>query len=175
MNVDANNISISANSYGALISLLALERRLIAPESMILIAPYSFDKLKPWILPLSLMVKLMPQTVIKALKLPVSSAMLQDFFLHHKKGMTKKDLLGSTAVHFFVGSDDAVSPAKSVVKWSETFNKHAPKDTPFIDDLQAHHITYPGVKHFEIPTLIQRDILSRSIDFIEKTHTIRSR
>jgi len=175
LNIEANHISISANSYGALISLLALEKRLITPESMVLVAPYSCDKLKSWALPLGLMVKLMPQTVIKALHLPVSPVMLKDFFRYHTKGMTKKDLLGSTAVHFFVGSADTIAPAKNVVKWSKTFNNQPLQNTPFVDDVQAHHIIYPGVKHFEIPPQTQRDILSRSIDFIEKTHQLRSR
>ena len=49
LKIPESNLVIGANSYGALASLLALEQRLISPESMILVAPLSLDKFRPWV------------------------------------------------------------------------------------------------------------------------------
>lgn len=174
-NIDTNCIAINANSYGALISLLALEKRLITPETMVLVAPYSFDKFKPWILPLSLLAKLMPDKIAQILKLPVSSPMVCDFLKHHKHSMRKKDLLGSTAVHFFVGADDKISSPRDVKKWCKTFNANTSPDIPFVDNVQAHCSIYDNVPHFEIPQPVQEDIATKSINFIRETRTIRAR
>ena len=101
-NINPLHTTISANSYGGLISLLALEKKLITPESMVLVAPFSFDKFKRWVLPLTLISKLMPGKISKILKLPISDPMLTDFLKHHTRGISKKTLLGNTAVHFFI-------------------------------------------------------------------------
>ena len=173
-NIDVYNAVIAANSYGALISLLALEKNLITPESMVLVAPFSFDKFKPWILPLRIIAKMMPDKISQILKLPVSSEMVKDFLKHHTKGMRRKNLLGSTAVHFFVGAEDKIASVETVKKWSYQFNKDMPSQVPFVDNLQAHCMVYPGVPHFEIPDHIQQDISDRSIKFIRNTHKLRS-
>lgn len=171
---DTNHIAIHANSYGALICLLALEKNLISPENMILIAPFSMEKFKQLRLPLNILAKLMPEKITQILKLPISSKMLIDFLDHHTHGMERKNLLGSTAVHFFVGSDDKVSSPKAIQKWCKQFNTHQPKNVPFVDTIQAHYKEYPGVKHFNIPDEIHQDIMMRSIDFINRTRKLRS-
>ncbi len=171
---NTNNTAISANSYGALISLMALERKFISPESMILVAPYSFDKFKPWVLPIKLISKLFPEKIIDLLKLPVSSGMLKDFLKYHTHAMTKKDLLGSTAVHFFIGSEDKISSQKSIERWSKTFNNQSPSHLAFVDNKQAHYTIYEGVPHFDIPPSVQEDIDRKAISFITKTKKIRS-
>ena len=172
--IDSKHISISANSYGALISLMALEEKLISPDSMVLIAPFSLDKFRPWVLPLHLITKFMPDKVEKILKLPISAAMLTDFLRKHTKGMTKKDLLGHTAVRFFVGSADRISSLTDVQKWCRVFNAHTPADYPFVDNTQANYTVYEGVPHFNIPEQVQRDITTRSINFIRKTLEINT-
>ena len=174
-NIDPENTAINANSYGALISLLALEKGLIEPESMTLVAPFSLDKFKRWVLPLRLLLKLMPNKISKVLNLPVSSTMLVDFLKNHTHGMTKKDLLGSTAVHFFVGAEDTISSKSDIKRWCETFNSHTPSHTPFIDGIQSHCTVYEGVPHFKIPPSVHNDIMVKSINFIRKTRDIRSR
>ena len=173
--VSPNQISIHANSYGALISLLALEKNLISPESMVLIAPFSMDKFKQLRIPLSILTKFMPEKITKILKLPISSEMLIDFLKKHTRGMEKKDLLSNTAIHFFVGSQDKVSSPKTIQKWCQQFNTHQPKNVPFVDSIQAHYKEYPDVKHFNIPDEIHQDIMMRSIDFINLTRRLRSR
>ena len=173
--VDINNTVISANSYGALISLMALEKKFISPESMILVAPYSFDKFKPWVVPIKLISKLVPEKMTELLKLPVSSAMLKDFLKYHTHAMTKKGLLGSTAVHFFVGSEDKISSQKDIRKWCKVFNKQTPSHVAFVDNKQAHYIVYEGVPHFDIPPSVREDISRKAISFIRKTKKIRSR
>ena len=173
-NIDTEHSVISANSYGGLISLLALEKNLISPESMVLVAPFSLDKFKPWVLPLRLISKLMPDKVSQILKLPVPNNLLSDFLKHHTNGMTKKDMLGSTAVHFFIGSRDNVSSPKDIKKWCRIFNSQTPSRTPFVDNTQAHCTVYKDVPHFKIPESVQKDITDRSIDFIKKTREIRS-
>lgn len=175
-NIDTKSIAIGANSYGALISLLALEKRLISPESMVLVAPFSLDKFKPWIIPLGLISKLMPNTMIsKILKLPISSLTIRDFLKYHRQAMTKKDLLGSTAVHFFVGDKDKISSPMDVKKWCHSFNDNSFSNSSFVDGVQAHCIVYEDVLHFEIPQKVQSDITKRSISFIKKTHDIKSK
>ncbi|MBO7483907.1 MAG: alpha/beta hydrolase [Alphaproteobacteria bacterium] len=172
--VNINNTVITANSYGALISLMALERKFISPESMILVAPYSFDKFKPWVLPIKLISKLLPEKTTNLLRLPVSSTMVKDFLKYHTHAVAKKDLLGSTAVHFFVGSDDKISSQKNIKKWCKVFNKQTPSNIPFIDNKQAHYTVYEGVSHFDIPQSVQQDINQKAISFITKTKKIRS-
>ena len=63
--VNTDDIAIAANSYGALVSLVALEKNIISPESMVLTAPLSLKKYKHWVLPLKLMVALMPNIASK--------------------------------------------------------------------------------------------------------------
>jgi len=174
-NIDVNRIAISANSYGALVSLLALEKKLITPESMVLTAPFSLDKYKPWILPLGLISKLMPDTVSRILKLPIHSPMIRDYVKYHRHAMTKKDLLGSTAIHFFVGDKDKISSPTDIRKWCNSFNDNTSSNLSFVDGVQAHCIIYEGVPHFEIPQNVQSDITIRSINFIKRTHDIKSR
>ena len=173
--IDPKNIAISANSYGGLIALLAMEKGMIAPESMSLVAPFSFDGLKPWILPLRLILKLAPNMLPKILGFPVHPPMIRDYLEHHTRGMTKKDLLGTTAVHFFIGSEDRVSSQKDIKRWCKTFNAHTPPSTPFVDNIQAQYTVYEGVPHFKIPPVIQNDIFTKSIAFIRGTRNVRSR
>ena len=172
--IDTSHTAISANSYGALISLMALEKRTISPESMVLLAPFSPDKFKRLALPLHLLLKLMPDKVSKILKLPVSTTMLSDFLNNHTRAITRKDLLGSTAVHFFVGSEDKVSSVGDIQRWCRVFNANAPSDACFTDHTQAHCTIYPGVPHFEIPEEVRNSITAASIDFIRRTRALKS-
>lgn len=173
LSIDTEHTVISANSYGALISLLALEKNIISPETMVLTAPFSLDKFKKWHIPLSILAKVMPHKIHQILKLPIASEMIVDFLKNHKNAMRKKDLLGSTAVHFFVGSDDNISSVESIKNWSTQFNANSPKETPFVHDLQAHYKIYPNVKHFEIPDLVAQDICDRSVRFIKQVRQLR--
>jgi len=175
LSTDPRHIAIHANSYGALVSLLALEKKLISPESMLLVAPFSMEKFKQVRLPLKILAKFMPERITETLKLPISSKMLLDFLDNHAHGMEKRNLLGSTAVHFFVGSDDEVSSPEDIQNWCQKFNTQSPSNIPFIDNIQAHYKEYSEVKHFTIPDKTHQDIITRSINFINKTHKIRSR
>ena len=173
--INTSNIAITANSYGALVSLLALEEKIISPESMALTAPFSLEKFKPWILPLGLIEKLLPNKVAQFLKLPISSPMLKDFLKNHTNAISKKNLLGNTAVHFFVGSKDKLSSHKDIKKWCKKFNAETPENIEFVDNIQAHYMVYEDVPHFEIPEVVWNDMKHRAIDFIKKTRLIRSR
>ena len=171
---DPTSLIINANSYGAYISMLTLEKKLIKPESMILVAPFSTEKYKPWVLPLRVWAKISPDQVIRQFKHPIPKPMLFDFLNHYTHGIERNDLLGNTAVHFFIGDADTVASPASVKKWCAKFNAVSPK-IPFVDNLQAHHIIYPGVPHLEFPETVQKDIMDRSIAFIRQTHNLRTR
>lgn len=174
--VNTNDIAIAANSYGALVSLIALENNIISPESMVLTAPFSLDTAKRWLLPLRILAKLAPHKVSTILKMPPTSPkMLQDFFNNHTNAMTKKDLLGDTAVYFFIGAADKVSSCSDIKKWCKKFNSNQPANVPFVDNIQAHYKIYEDVPHFKIPDNVGQDIRKRSIEFIKKTHMIKTR
>lgn len=172
--VNTHDIIIAANSYGAIVSLIALEQKIISPESMILVAPFSLRQLKSWCLPFKLFAMLMPNLVVKMLKIPVHPALIRDLLRYHRNAISTKNLLGRTAIHFFVGADDKIASGTEIKKWCEQFNSQQPANIPFIDNVQAHYKIYKGIPHFEIPINISNDINKRSIDFIKKTHDIRS-
>lgn len=172
--VDTQHIAIAANSYGAIISLMALEQNIISPESMALMSPFVIDKFKPW----SCLLKLVPGLTLKMLKVPIrpaTKALIKDFYANHAKAMSKKNLLGNTGVRFFIGSKDIISPVAYVKKWCEKFNSQMPKDVSFVDDIQADVKIYENVKHFGIPDNVAKDMRSRSIKFIKQMRDIRSK
>lgn len=171
--INTNDIVIAANSYGALVSLIALEQNLISPESMVLTAPFSLDEVKPWVLPIRLFAKIMPNTTAKLFK--VSPAMLIDFLKYHTKAMNNKQLLGNTAVYFFVGSKDNISSASAIQKWCKDFNAQQPANVKFVNNIQAHYKIYDNVQHFTIPDAVNDDICKCSIDFLKQTHTMKSK
>ena len=171
--IKPNNIVLIGNSYGALVSLIASEQNIISPETMILVAPAFPDKYKPWILPLKLMITLMPQITSKLFNLTPN--MIRDFLNNHSKLMNKENMMGKTAIKFFVGSKDKISSYSDIQKWCKIFNSQMPNDVPFVDNLQAHFKIYNGVHHFKIPEDVQNDINKSSLDFILKTHALRLR
>lgn len=172
--VDTDNIAIAANSYGAIVSLMALEQNIISPESMALISPLSLDRFKRW----AWMLKLMPNLTLKLLKIPVSpsaKSLIKDFYENHTKAMSKKNLLGNTGVCFFIGSDDTIAPVSDIKRWCMVFNSQMPKNVQFVDNIQADVKIYNNVPHFVIPDKVAKDMRSRSIKFIKKMRDIRSR
>ncbi len=170
--VNTDDIVIAANSYGALVSLAALEKNIISPESMVLTAPLSLEKYKHWILPLRLMVALMPKLASKIFN--ASPNMMWDFLKNHTKLMTKKNLLGNTAVYFLSGSKDKIAPHSDIKKWCKKFNSQQPDNVAFVNNVQAQYKIYNNVKHFNIPENVSKDMHKRSIDFIKKTHSLKS-
>ena len=172
--IDTDNIAIVANSYGAIISLMALEQNIISPESMALISPLSLDRFKRW----ALMLKLMPALTLKLMKIPVSpsaKSLIKDFYENHANAMSKKNLLGNTGVRFYIGSDDTIAPVLDIKRWCKIFNSQMPKDISFVDNVQADVKIYNNVEHFNIPDDIAKDMRSRSIKFIKIMNDIRNR
>lgn len=170
--VNTNDIVISGSSYGAVVALVALENKLISPESMVLVAPFSFEKLKSWSLPVRLLAILAPSLIAKIFKIPVHPALVQDLAKNHYNAITKKNLLGNTAVLFFVGDKDNISSGTDIKKWCQMFNENQPNNIPFVGGVQAQYKIYDNVPHFQIPANVYKDIHKRSIDFIKKTHAI---
>ena len=172
--VDTQHIAIAANSYGAIVSLMALEQNIISPESMALISPFVLDRFKRW----SLLLKLIPSLTLKLLKIPVSPSakfLIKDFYKNHANAMSKHNLLGNTGVRFFVGSDDKIAPVSDVEKWCKVFNSQMPENVPFVDDVQTSVKVYDNVRHFIIPDNVAKDMCSRSIKFIKQMRDIRSK
>ena len=168
----SDNIAIVANSYGAIISLMALEKNIISPESMALISPLVIDRFKRY----SWLLKLMPNLALKMLKIPVSpsaKSLIKDFYENHADAMSKKNLLGNTGVRFFIGSDDTIAPVSDVKRWCKIFNSQMPKNVPFVDGIQTDVKIYDKVPHFVIPDSVAKDMRSRSIKFIKQMHDIR--
>lgn len=170
----SDNIAIAANSYGAIISLMALEKNIVSPESMALISPLSIDRFKRY----SWMLKLIPNLTLKLMKIPVSpsaKSLIKDFYEKHADAMTKKNLLGNTGVRFYIGSDDTIAPVSDVKRWCKIFNSQTPKNVPFVDNVQADVKVYNNVPHFTIPDDVAKDMRSRSIKFIKQMRDIRSK
>jgi len=168
--VDTKHIAIAANSYGALVSLRALEKNIIAPESMTLISPMVLDKYKPWFWILKYFVMLMPNLASKIFKAPKDFCL--DISRHHTKVISKKNLLGNTAVYFLVGEKDKIAPYKYILKWCKMFNQYQPSNVPFVDNVQARCKIYANVPHFNIPENMLTDMHKRSIEFIKKTRIL---
>lgn len=172
--VDTKHIAIVANSYGAIVSLCALEKNIIAPESMVLTSPLMPDKFKR----LSWLLKLVPDLMLKLLKVPVdksTKSLVKDFVKNHTKMISKKNFLGNVGVRFFVGSEDKIAPVSDIERLCNIFNSQMPKGVSFVDNVQADVKIYNKVKHFNIPDDVAKDMHQCSIEFIKKMRDIRSK
>ena len=164
--VDTNHTVIQATSYGALTAMMAEEQGKIAPEAMISISPYSFYKLKPWALPLSVVGHALPNGLKRALHFNIPLKLLDDFRENHPNALKKKGFMGNTAIYFFVGEDDKISSAETVKSWTNMINNDA--DIGYPGGRQAHYTIYPGVKHFYMPPEVGEDIFQESLRFLKK-------
>ena len=164
--VDMERTVVHATSYGSLTALMALEQRKIAPNAMISISPYSFYKLKPWALPLSVLGHTLPDGLKRTLKLNIPVKMLDDFRKNHSNALKKKGFMGSTAISFFVGADDKISSPETVQSWTRMINYDA--DIGYLGGHQARYTIYPGVKHFVMPKEVGDNIFRESLAFIEE-------
>ncbi len=169
---DIEHMFIHANSYGALVSLLAVESGKIQPQSMVLVSPFSFDKFRPYILPISMISKIFPNFVHKVTGLPISDAMVQDIQKNHRHFLENINL-GKTPVYFFIGSDDPVADPKTIEKWWNIINKTQKNSSDFIGGWQAHLGIYRGAKHFILPKGVQRDINRRSLEYFNGYRNLR--
>ena len=173
--IDTESISVNASSYGGLITLMALEKEKIHPESIVTLAPFSLEKLKTLTITLKKNGNLRPEEISKITKLPISVNMFNDFFKNHRHAIEKKNLLGTTAIQFFIGEQDKISSLKDIQMWCQRFNREKPSNIPFINNQPADYTVYPEMAHFEIPPTTQQDIQRRSIWFIKKTLDLRYR
>ena len=163
--VNTDHTVLQATSYGALTAMMAEEQGKIAPEAMISISPYSFYKLKPWALPLSIVGHILPNEVKKALHFNIPVKLLDDFMENHPNALKKKGFMGNTAIHFFVGEDDKISSAETVKSWTNMINYDA--DIGYPGGRQAQYTIYPGVKHFYMPEEVGKDIFRTSLRFVK--------
>ena len=171
--VNTKDIVISASSYGAIVSLIALENKLISPESMVLLAPFTWEYVKAKGLLVKWLTIYAPSLAVKIFKISVHPALARDVAKNYFDAISKKGLLGNTAVYFFVGSSDKISSSSEIKKWCKQFNSQQPADVPFVDNVQALYKIYNNVKHFKMPDNISKDMHKRSIEFIKKTHQKR--
>ena len=174
LSIPERNLVIGANSYGALVALLAMNQRLISPESMILVAPFSLNRFRPWI-PLLRFIKKIPGGLdFLSKKVKISPALISDYLQNHTHPF-RKDLFGSTAVHFFVGANDRhISDPNWICRFCETNNKNSPTNVPFVDGTQAHCTIYPGLGHGRMPKKESEISMKESIAFIKATHALRN-
>ena len=152
---DVDHIAISANSYGALIALMAYERGCIFPESMVLTAPYSFNRIKPFVLPLNLIMKVIPDKVLEMLNVPFTSKMFDDFIKNHRHALEKKNLLDGTAVLFFLGKKDPLVSLKTVKKWCDESKFYTPRPETY------------NYGHGKLPKHVEIEIQTKAVNFIK--------
>lgn len=186
--IDPSNIAISASSYGALVSLIALEKKIISPESMVLMAPFWLDAYqKPALLPASLLAKLMPRSVLDALLTPVLQkvfpelearhvhpALISDFLKHHTRSLKRPELLSNTsAIALMCGTKDWVSPISQAEKFRDRVNRQNAKG-PFIDNQQVK--LYPlEIEHDNIPPEDSNKRNQLAVQFIQRTRALRAK
>ena len=140
---------------------------------MVLVSPLSLERYKHWTVLLRLMITLMPHLASKIF-FNATPNMMWDFLRNHSDLMSKKNLLGNTAIYFLSGAQDKIAPSSDIKKWCKKFNQETPKDTHFINNIQAQYKIYDNVKHFKIPDDVAKDMNKRSVEFVKKTHALKS-
>ena len=186
--IDPSSVAISASSYGALVSLIALEKKIISPESMVLMAPFWLDAYqKPTLLPVSLLAKLMPRSVLDALLTPVLKkafpelgergvhpALVSDFFKHHMHALKRPELLRNTsAIALMCGTNDTVSPIGQAQSFRDRVNQQKAHG-PFIDDQQVKLYSLQA-GHDNMPSKVFSKRNQLAVQFIQKTRALRAK